>query len=351
MFARIKEAIERDKLSADGWVFIVLTLDRHGTFSGEKRWADSDEAYRALSRMHRRFFEKLRRWCKRNGMRPPGREWAGTVEAHRSGWPHVNTMLWSPELAEYVERFGKESPGYSAEFEKHGYHAKVMPPELMKLATATSWGTLSTIERVRSPEQVINYLVKLAGETGQALNEIAKLTQLPYSAPARFRRLRAGKNWLPKRRKNPDITGSILRRRWNRIDGTPEALPVNAIKDSVLGEHIALACYEEERLWKKERENAPAIREACERITRAGFGMVKSEATGEEIAALAAAQREEIGQVLAELGTPIMLTVSLPLHVKPEPVERGATGPPPTGPPELEPVQGVLAFESAKLWE
>src|SRR5690606_32614975 len=47
-FARIHEAMTRPGLEARGWVFFVLTLDRHGTYSGRRPWANEQEAFRDL---------------------------------------------------------------------------------------------------------------------------------------------------------------------------------------------------------------------------------------------------------------------------------------------------------------
>lgn len=346
-WARIKEAVDRDKLSPDGWCFFVLTLDREGTFSGEKRWKDADEAFAALSRMSRKFLERLRHWMgspivakreRRPRMRPAGREWVAVVEAHRSGWPHVNLMLWSPELAEYVER---QQAAFSGEWERLGFHKATLPPELMRLARVAKWGTLSTVERVRSSDAVMNYISKLAGEAGQAASELAKLTQLPYNAPQRFRRLRAGKGWLPPRRVNPNITGSVMIRKYDSRDGTPVVLPVHNVKDPLLVQHLPLICYHEQKLWDRERENAVALREALNDASKLPM-VPESEATPEKLAELGEASRSAMREAFAEFGTPLMLTVSLPVRVErpPEP-EPSATGPPEFEP---EPVSQLRLF-------
>jgi hypothetical protein len=309
-YARIREAIDRDKLSADGWVFAVLTVDREGTFSGQKRWRDADEAYREISRMSRKLLEKLRAWQRKQGMRPIGREWVAVVEAHRTGWPHVNFMIWSPELAEYVER---EGAALGPEWQRLGFHKDTLPPELMTIARSAHWGTTSTIARARSQDSVINYMAKLAGEAGQALGEIAKLTQLPRNAPQKFRRLRAGKSWLPPRRKNPDITGSVLVRKYDKRDGSPCVMPVHSIKDPALFAHMAEVCYEESRLWERERENAPALRAALDAIS---LPAIHEATTPEVLAALVAAQREARADAYRELGTPLVYSAMLPVKVQ-----------------------------------
>lgn len=103
-FARIKQATE--PLDPSGWCFLVLTLDRDGYFSG-KPWADVNEAYRALGKMTRATLSRIgRTWgpetkLERSGrsktlrtVRALGNRWVAVVEAHRSGWPHVNLLVW-----------------------------------------------------------------------------------------------------------------------------------------------------------------------------------------------------------------------------------------------------------------
>ncbi|HYO93848.1 MAG TPA: hypothetical protein VER33_05020, partial [Polyangiaceae bacterium] len=170
---------------------------------------------------------------------PLGREWIAVVEAHRTGWPHVNLMIDARELAEHVER---EQAAIGPEFERLGFHAATLPPELMDLARRADWGTLSTIERVRTEGKVVNYLAKLAGEGDEVVNEIAKLTQLPRNAPLRFRRMRTGKGWLPKRRKNPDVTGTVVVRKFDEDDGSPLVFPINTVKNPLLIPHLAAIC-------------------------------------------------------------------------------------------------------------
>lgn len=340
----MKEAIERDKLTPDGWVFFVLTLDREGTFSGRKRWRDADEAFADLSRMSRKFLERLRHWAssarvaKREGrqvMRAPGREWVAVVEAHRSGWPHVNLMLWSPELAEYVER---ENERLSEEWARLGFHKGTLPPQLMRLARSAHWGTLSTAERVRSQDSVLNYMAKLSGEAGRAVSELAKMTQLPRNAPKKFRRLRAGKGWLPPRRKDGNITGSIMIRKYDD-DGTPLVLPVQTVRDPLLVRHLPAICYEETRLWVREIENSSALRRALAELDLPM--MPANMVTDERLEQFAEEKRAEVARVYRELGTPLSLTVLLPV---PEPPPMKVATGPPERPPPLPPSPQLPLF-------
>jgi len=74
-------------------------------------------------------------------------------------------------------------------------------------------------------------MVKLAGEVDAAAGELAKLTQVPVNAFERFRRLRAGKGFLPKRRSDPEITGTMVRREFDPQLSAYGALPLHEVKD------------------------------------------------------------------------------------------------------------------------
>ena len=212
-------------LSSDGWCLFVLTIDRCGTFSGVKPFTSQGEAFRGLQKMSQRFFEELRRAMKRMGWEPLKSQWVGTVEAHRSGWPHVNFVVWSPELAEWLR-------ADSAERSREGMSSRdcsLVTRWLQDVVTRSGWGLQSTAETARNSEAVASYIVKLAGEQDQTIGEVAKLCQLPVNAPLRFRRLRSGRGFLPPRAKNPDYTGTLLRRTF--MYGTPQVLTVHQLKD------------------------------------------------------------------------------------------------------------------------
>lgn len=206
----------------DGWVFLVLTLDRGGYYSGERPWADTGAAYADLSRLSRNFLARLNRWQVRRGWTETGSRWVSTVEAHRSGWPHVNFLIYSPELARELEvdRAAREQSG------ERGRDLVLLRGELLDLATRPlegakvtqqrqMWGVQSTAEAARHHGSVASYIVKLAELAGDTSGELAKLTQAPMNAPARFRRLRAGKGFLPPRHRDPAITGTMVKRTYD----------------------------------------------------------------------------------------------------------------------------------------
>lgn len=221
-FARIKQAC--DPLPAEGFVFFVLTLDQHGFFSG-KPWIDADHAYKELSRMSRIWLKRLRRWMSRRGMDPVGSEWAAVVEAQRNGFPHVNFLVYAPELAEHLraDRAARELAGLT------GRDAILLDGALLEQATESGWGKISTADAVRSKDALAGYFTKLAANADSHYGEVAKLTQLPLNAPQRFRRLRSGKGFLPPRHKGSH-TGCLVRRR-RSPEGDWEILPMNPPKD------------------------------------------------------------------------------------------------------------------------
>lgn len=239
-FSRIKEAV--DPLPADGWVFLVLTLDRNAYFGGRK-WVDVNEAYAELGRMTRSTLGRIGRvWgpetaverCGRSRelrtVRKLGNRWVAVVEAHRSGWPHCNVMLWAPELAAELrrsEREALEDPEVAdavalsrecwrdklpvpASVREKARRASLVGGALRDLLTEAGWGRQSTAEAARSADAVAGYVVKVAGLHDDSAGELAKVTQVPMTAPQRFRRLRSGRGFLPPRRKNPAVTGCLI---------------------------------------------------------------------------------------------------------------------------------------------
>lgn len=291
-FARIKEAT--GPLDPDGWVFLVLTLDREGYYTGDP-WADVTEAYRALGSMCRATLQRIGRlWgpeFKTQGKKRPrtvrrlGNRWVSVVEAHRSGWPHLNLLVWCPELAaqlraEHAERLNDPEIADAVGEAQAAWRERRQPPArtrdvarravlvsgaLRELAEECGWGRQSTAEAARSSEAVAGYVVKLAGHHDASVGELAKITQAPLNAPERFRRLRSGKGFLPPRRSNPAVTGCLVRRR--RADaGDWEIASINAPKDPLQLEAVERARVselalidEEEMILSRSRGRLPAM--------------------------------------------------------------------------------------------
>ena len=236
-FSRLRTAIMDRSLPADGWCFLVLTIDRDGYYSG-KPWFDSDDAYQRLSTMSRKFLKRLRREYEH-----PINKWAAIVEQHRTGWPHYNLLVHCPPLAAELRaeqarkladpelqhavtesrRLWKEKRAVPNHLRQKAREAILIDGELMRHAVETDWGRQSSAETVRDREALAGYIIKLLGE-------VSKLTQRPLNAPERFRRLRTSVGLLEKRRKNPAMTG-VLVRRGLQPSGEWQIVGMNASKD------------------------------------------------------------------------------------------------------------------------
>lgn len=200
-FARIKEAVDGHDLDAKKWVSMVLTIDQNETLAqraSKNGWSDIQEAYRALSKMARNFKARMKRMHKERGWDVSKWVWVESVEAQRSGWPHTNLMLYSPDYAEFL----RENPT----------HNNYIMGEVLEHAVACDWGTISTAEPVRDLGAMSGYLVKVAGNLDRGVGEMAKLSQLPVVARMKLRRIRASKGFLKSPPKNGSFTGIMLKR-------------------------------------------------------------------------------------------------------------------------------------------
>ena len=213
-YAKIAEGIAR--AGADGWNFLVLTLDRHGT-AGGKAWPDEQAAFKALSSMSRNFLARIKRWHKRRGWGWDSSQWCATVEVHAGGWPHLNLMLRSPALARHLAR------------QSDRLRAAGAPPavltrlrgELRAAALGTGWGPVGYAAPAAStPERLAGYLVKVGARMERQIGEVSKLCQAPTNARMKLRRIRAGKGFIQPLKKNPEWTGIMLRRQITQ--GVPE---------------------------------------------------------------------------------------------------------------------------------
>lgn len=251
-YARFTQACE--PLDDRGWCFLTLTLQR----DGEKKWQDVDAIYRELSDRCGKFFKRLRRWMVKQGwydveerVSPTTGKvrrqkvcrlrntWIGVVEAHRSGWPHMHFIVWSPELARFLKN--QKAEREAGDWREADYN--LLPEELSVAAQECGWGERSELEPARNVEALNSYLMKLAGEAGELQGELAKMTQLPTVAPNRFRRLRSGKGFLPPREKNDEYTGTLLRRRMTAWGA--HADPIHAVQENPI---VQYCCRVEDEL-------------------------------------------------------------------------------------------------------
>ena len=211
-FAKLSGGMERVDRNSENWVFLVLTIDQHGTLCSRasgKPWENEQEAFKALSRNQRNFMSRMRREFAARGWAPP-KNWASTVEVQANGWPHVNIMLHSPELARELrdDQQAEIARGVSERV------AGRLGGWLQAHAIACDWGSVGYASPAKgSAQQLAGYLVKIGGRLDQSVGEIAKLTQAPRNARMKLRRIRSSKGFFVKREKNESYTGIMLRRK------------------------------------------------------------------------------------------------------------------------------------------
>lgn len=276
VFARVKEAFSPYRPS--DCVFAVLTLDP--TEHKRADWELAD-VYRALRRKVESWRKRVARWALQQGLDfagsrlvprtrrdkhgrvrttedlKLGSEWVSIIEAHRSGVPHVNLVFHSPKLAEYLRNC---YDAFRASGASHR-EATLLHGEVLDHAEACSIGWSSTLEAVDSKDrgradldQIAGYIAKAAKRSDKIHGEIAKLSQLPLQAPKNFRRVRAGKGFLPPKRKDERYTGAIVRSRWTR-EGDQEAESlVKRYKCPVLAAQVEEVVQKEQAIWFEHEE-------------------------------------------------------------------------------------------------
>lgn len=265
LWTRIKQACE--PLDPKGFLFAVLTLDQLGHYDKRPKrwriWHDVKEAYRDLAKMQQSLMNRLRYFAKRRGWSPVGSKWVSVVEQHKSGWPHLNLMIYHPELAQLVGDScrRREAEGLI------GRRTILAEGEMGRMIYASGWGRESSVEQVRSVHALANYVTKCAGHSEAnaeaTANELAKITQAPKAAPPRFRRLRSGKGFLPKRQTGGDEwTGTLVRRQV--LDGYPIVLPVHRGEEEFLRD-VEQVCICEEDEWGREQQLLSRHRKLVER--------------------------------------------------------------------------------------
>jgi hypothetical protein len=248
----MKEAF--DPLPADGNVFLVLTIDRNGVYS-DRSWKNADEANAALSKQSRNFLKRLRRYCVSRGWQDFRSRWVAVVEAHASGWPHINFVIHCPELA--ADLAASYERRRAADVASHR-NATLLEGDLLEIAMGTGWGAQSTAERGRSADALASYIAKIAGKADATMGELAKLSQSPTAARKGFRRLRAGVGFLPPKRSNPDYTGTLIRRLPDARRTAYQAMPLVELRDPVARVvSVLLLPVEEDRMAREWRWRQP----------------------------------------------------------------------------------------------
>lgn len=178
-FARIAEGLRRKR----HWTYCVLTYPRYDYPNVEELFRAGKDHWHLLRKRIERAYGKF--------------FYIQTWEVHKSLYPHVNVTIAN-------ERFQQ------AACDAHDYEN---PKFLQEHCVAVGFGKQCWAEPIRHRAGMASYLTKLGLElTGQAVKD-----QTPRNAPPHFRRIRASKGLLPKRVKNPDITGQLFRLGYNFV--------------------------------------------------------------------------------------------------------------------------------------
>jgi hypothetical protein len=178
-------------------LYLVLTFPRRGELAFGSKW----DAFAGLHRAWRRLYFGMRRaW--------PGVRYVSTVESHRDGWPHLNVVLVSDEIAAAVRRWRRDHPSWSRE----GLAVSVGRELFGDSLTRAGFGRRVWLEQPRSVDRLAAYAAKLASVGSAEAAEIAKPGQVPIDAPVGFRRLRSSRGFLPavKCRGDSEWTGRLV---------------------------------------------------------------------------------------------------------------------------------------------
>jgi len=139
-------------------------------------------------------------------------------EVHKSGRPHVNVVISNQALH------------YAACNTPWCLKTEWLEPTLLEVG----FGSICHMKPVYNREGMAGYLLKFLKE----LTGASKKGQIPVNAPKGFRRLRASKGLLPKRKKDPDWTGRLVK---SPLPETPASgVIVNGVDPGWLQERLLL---------------------------------------------------------------------------------------------------------------
>lgn len=160
--------------------FLVLTIPYSYSSTAE----EALEMYSSLSGMFERFRKRVNRELEKRGMQPIGNRWISVVEAHQSGWPHMNVLIQGNDFASLLEEEER-----TQEKSKRG-DFYLLHGLIARHARDCGFGRVSGNVQ-GDVRNALSYVIKTAKEWNKAL-------QLPLMAEKRFRRVRSGKGFLPK---------------------------------------------------------------------------------------------------------------------------------------------------------
>ncbi len=185
-FVRARAALE----SRDDWVYIVLTFHQRET--AVLRLQTYGIAGRCWDRLNKRLSRAY-----------PKLQYLVTMERHQKGGCHMNVVIGHPQLASHVE------------LDWRRWRRNVLRPS----AVECGFGPVCWVERVATVDGgLAAYVTKL----GKELTGAATKGQIPVDAPPHFRRIRASRGLLPKK-KLSDFTGELVHFTLPEYDSTKPA--------------------------------------------------------------------------------------------------------------------------------
>jgi len=221
LWSRLQEAFK--PLEPSGVVFVVLTLDPKEHVRSR---SNLEEVYKEFAQRQNRWMKRLRRYLIDRFGEDFGNRWASVTEAHRTGVPHVNIAIYHPAWAAELRR----DQDAMAQAGANQRESILLRTTLLQHAKDCGFGWASTCEanRTDSTEAICGYLVKCVKHADEMHGEMAKLTQLPLESPKNFRRLRAGKRFVPPPHKGSK-TGTVIRRYYTP-EGDEQTEPLSQAK-------------------------------------------------------------------------------------------------------------------------
>lgn len=238
-YSRIKAALA--KHPREHVVYAVLTIDPsawdgHGWRGFEeqrKRRQNAREDESAIASAYSALTDRWRMFGKLLREEYGAFAYVSTVESTKAGWPHLNVILVSEDIA----RDTRVAHDGLLDWDQKARGREVADIVLGDYMERSGFGCIGFLEPAQSiaeggEDRLAAYIAKLAATNGQAwdgqqrglldglgkvssidnatIAEISKLSQVPHKAPPNFRRLRSSKGFLPPLQRNPDTTGVLL---------------------------------------------------------------------------------------------------------------------------------------------
>ena len=228
-----------------------------------------------------------------------GNEWVSVIEQHADGTPHINMLMHGVDFAAFLGKRIERRRKAGMRGKNARYMASVndrrdsWDQALYELMIECGFGFASTAEPAESIDRIANYMCGTAANADKVAQrvsrsmldsaaaglaelrplltphdharlaaELSKERQKPVRAPPGFRRLRSGVGFLPPRKKDPDRTGTVLRRVRTSMGELVTRPLVPSSKEDLAVMQVFLADHDQRMLWAERRERATcAVRE------------------------------------------------------------------------------------------